>query len=589
MKLLIYGAGVLGSLYAARLQAAGQTVMLLARGQRLADLRAHGIVLEDARTGQRTTTHIDVVEQLAPEDVYDVIIVLMRRNQVDAILPALAANQHTPTVLFMTNNASGTPAYVAALGAERVLLGFPGAGGVRAGAMVRVYVAPRGTQPTTVGELDGTNTPRLQQIARMFEQAEFPVAMSRNMDAWLKTHVALVSPIANALYLAGGDNYRLARTRDGLVLLIRAIREGFRVLRAHGMAITPPKYRALAWLPEPLLVALFQRGFASERAAVALAGHANAARDEMQCLAGEFCTLARATSIPTPAIDRLASYLDPAVQPLVDGSAAIPLDWQGVGEGVGAITGAIFGTRLGQTQRGLGMLSGALAGLLLGKRLTARHRMPLAAKWQRALAGRRGAVEAARVMARVETRYDELYAGRAHDVNPAMRWHLEARILPILALYQALREDTGDQNAALVEVDDLFHTVFAGQRRQIALLRLLPDPFPLFRWIARRKMQRSYPAEGWTTQWVADDEHCLAFNIHRCVYLETMMAYGAPELMPHICAFDDWMFETLPPTIVWERTTTLGRGGDRCDFCWRRVSQAQQTGASHDQDARMTR
>ena len=33
MKLLIYGAGVLGSLYAARLHAAGHRVMLLARGQ----------------------------------------------------------------------------------------------------------------------------------------------------------------------------------------------------------------------------------------------------------------------------------------------------------------------------------------------------------------------------------------------------------------------------------------------------------------------------------------------------------------------------------------------------------------------------
>jgi hypothetical protein len=290
---------------------------------------------------------------------------------------------------------------------------------VRAGEAVRVYIAPRTTQPTTIGELDGTNTPRLQQIARMFEQAGFPVAINRNMDAWLKTHVALVSPIANALYLAGGDNYRLARTRDGLVLLIRAIRDGLQVLRAHGIPITPPKYRALARLPEPLLVTLLQRGFASERAAVALAGHANAAREEMQCLADEFRTLARATSIPTPAIDRLASYLDPAVQPLVDGSAAIPLDWQSVGEGVGAITGAIFGTCLFQTHRRLGMLSGALAGLLLGKRLTAPHRMPLAAKWQRALAGRRGPVEAARLMARVETRYDELYAGRTHYVNRA--------------------------------------------------------------------------------------------------------------------------------------------------------------------------
>lgn len=54
-------------------------------------------------------------------------------------------------------------------------------------------------------------------------------------------HVALVivSPIANAIYMAGNDNYRLARTRDGLVMMIRAIREGMRVLEE----LKFPKYK----------------------------------------------------------------------------------------------------------------------------------------------------------------------------------------------------------------------------------------------------------------------------------------------------------------------------------------------------------
>ncbi len=70
MNMLVYGAGVLGSLYAARLQAAGQHVSLLARGQRFQDIREHGIVLEDVLSGQTTTTHVQVVEQLEPADRY---------------------------------------------------------------------------------------------------------------------------------------------------------------------------------------------------------------------------------------------------------------------------------------------------------------------------------------------------------------------------------------------------------------------------------------------------------------------------------------------------------------------------------------
>ena len=51
-------------------------------------------------------------------------------------------------------------------------------------------------------------------------------------------------------------------------------------------------------------------------------------------------------------------------------------------------------------------------------------------------------------------------------------------------------------------------------------------------------------------------------------------AQGAPELTPICCQVDDWMMENLPPSIRWERTQTLGRGGAVCDFRWRRVPKA---------------
>lgn len=301
-----------------------------------------------------------------------------------------------------------------------------------------------------------------------------------------------------------------------------------------------------------------------------------AARDEVTVLARgrrltELGALADATPVPTPAIDRLAAYLDPAVPPLAEGSADLPLHWAGAG----ALFSGLLGAGLLPHRRWAGLLGGALAGLLLSRRLSASRRMPLARRWQRALARRRGPEVAAAVIVRAEECHRALYAGRTHHANPALRWHLEQRILPILALYQALRAELVDQDAALAEVEALCHAAFASRRRQVALLRLLPDPFPLFRWVGRRTMRRSYPPEGWTTEWLADDDSRLAFNIRSCLYLDTLRAYGAPELLPTICGFDDWMFEPLPPSIAWERTTTLGRGGDRCDFCWRRVDAVE--------------
>ena len=60
-RILVYGAGPLGSLFAARLKEGGNDVSILARGQRLSDLREHGIVLHDVTTDQRTVTRVDAV------------------------------------------------------------------------------------------------------------------------------------------------------------------------------------------------------------------------------------------------------------------------------------------------------------------------------------------------------------------------------------------------------------------------------------------------------------------------------------------------------------------------------------------------
>jgi 2-dehydropantoate 2-reductase len=152
MKILFYGAGVMGSLYAARLQDSGQDVSVLARGQRLADIREHGIVLDDMSTGSKSTTRVNVVEQLDSQDAYDLVVVMMPKNQVSKILPVLAANLNTPNVLFMFNNAGGPDEIVNALGRERVLLGFPGAGGIWKDHVIRYMVVSGRQQPTTLGE-----------------------------------------------------------------------------------------------------------------------------------------------------------------------------------------------------------------------------------------------------------------------------------------------------------------------------------------------------------------------------------------------------------------------------------------------------
>jgi 2-dehydropantoate 2-reductase len=351
MNVLVYGAGVLGSLYAANLQRAGQRVTVLARGKRLEELRENGIILLDEATGEQTATRVEVIGNLEPDRAFDLVLVIVRKNQLSSVLPSLANNHFTPNVLFMVNNAAGPAELTAALGRHRVLLGFAGAGGAYIDGVVRYRITA--IQKTTIGELDGANSQRIHQISWILQEAGFPTEICSDMDAWLKTHVAMVSPVANAIYMAGGDTYRLSRTRDALVLMVRAIREGLRVLRSLGYPITPFYYGSLDCIPEPLLVFVLKKGMASEAAQLVLARHANAARDEMQVVAYEFKQLAAQSGLATPAIDRLAAYINPETHPVEDGQSSLPLNWRKTIAAAGLLTavGITFGWLLSRTKR----------------------------------------------------------------------------------------------------------------------------------------------------------------------------------------------------------------------------------------------
>lgn len=217
---------------------------------------------------------------------------------------------------------------------------------------------------------------------------------------------------------------------------------------------------------------------------------------------------------------------------------------------------------------GLGLLAGVLGGLVIVRRLVAPRRMPNLDIWQEMLAEDRGAAEAASIAARAQARYDKHYAGRPHVDHPALDVHLEENILPYLALYEVLREDTDDQEAILAELERLSEPSVARFHQLMGFLERLPPNFGFFRRTTRLVMRFGFPSSGWEVEWVEDSERSIAFNIQRCFYLDTLRYYGAPELTPLFCRLDDAMYEALPASISWERTKTLGRGDNVCDFRW---------------------
>ena len=216
---------------------------------------------------------------------------------------------------------------------------------------------------------------------------------------------------------------------------------------------------------------------------------------------------------------------------------------------------------------GLGLACGMIVTHLLTRAIR-----PLAhwRYWEQALAERYGKQKAALLAARMQARYEALFKERLRFSNSALRDHFEGHILPAIALYQVLQEETGSSAEALDLVDRCFSAHIQASREawQMRLLDGLPGNFELLRIANRAALRNGFPAEGWQVEWVEDSPQRIAYDITDCFYLNVFRQYGVPELTAHCCTIDDQLYGHLR-TIAWERTETLGRGDARCNFVLR--------------------
>jgi 2-dehydropantoate 2-reductase len=267
------------------------------------------LVLEDVVTGNRTITRVAVAERLLAEDSYDMALVAVRRDQLASIMADLTSNRVIPFVLFMLNNPQGSTRLLDILGSDRVLLGFPGAGGTLEGHVVRYAMIAQ--QPTMVGEPSGKRSTRLRVLAEALRASGFRTRMENDMDAWLSAHALFITAVSGAIYLAEGDCERLSRNQKLLELMVNGVREGFKAQHKIRRPILPFALQVLfTWLPRPFAVKYWQRFFSQPMGDIVIGRHARYAYAEMQILAADCRILLAQSGVPAPSLDRLHSAID---------------------------------------------------------------------------------------------------------------------------------------------------------------------------------------------------------------------------------------------------------------------------------------
>ena len=280
MRILVFGAGVIGSLYGALLAEAGYDVSVYARGRRLESLLQNGLQYRSG--GEIRTATVKVLPEVAPDDSYDLIFLTVRENQLHTALSELRQNC-SPAIVTMVNSLETYDEWEKICGEGRIIPAFPGAGGGFDGNVLDAALTPRLVQPTTFGKTDGKE----KDLARVLHRAKIPCQIVADMHAWQLCHLAMVVPIADAYYEAADPEHA---GRDAALMrkTAKQIRDNLSAIAARKIRLSPGKMQVFRLLPVPLVGWILGLVFQSSFGDRFMYRHSMKAPDEMRQLHEQF-------------------------------------------------------------------------------------------------------------------------------------------------------------------------------------------------------------------------------------------------------------------------------------------------------------
>lgn len=275
-RLLIFGAGVIGSLYALRFAQSGLDVTLLARGKRLDALQRNGLQYNDNGTIKQIS--IRTIEKLANDDIYDFIFVPVRYDQAESALSAIKNNQ-SKTIITLTNT-MGYDSWLEIVG-DRLLPGFPGAGG---DIKEDVLYAQFGSK-TFFGEINGQMTERVIDLAKIFETANLPYEIQKDIQAFHVSHAALAVVNKHFYTNEGMVDLETARSESILSKVATDIKQNIRLVEQAGISVIPPETKSMGELSERDIIAHYRQMLSNDFIIdVKLGNHAVSAKAEILLL-----------------------------------------------------------------------------------------------------------------------------------------------------------------------------------------------------------------------------------------------------------------------------------------------------------------
>ena len=255
MKILFFGRGAIGTQYAWAFEKTGHTVVFYVREGRSVQYGPYvDLKISDGRRKKRKTVQerfdVSFIEEIDPEEKYDLIFFSINPEQVKEAAKYLAPRVGDSTVLFFNNFGNDPYDAMLPIPKDQIVVGFPGAGGGYDGNKLYGNLF-KGVQ---LGIKKEAPDARERMVLDLFASSGFKTSEKHDIQNFLINHY-VANAAMEAEVIKAGSFKNVADSKEALTGMFENIREMIPYLKAKNvtpdlsvrlLALRPP--RAMAGL-----------------------------------------------------------------------------------------------------------------------------------------------------------------------------------------------------------------------------------------------------------------------------------------------------------------------------------------------------
>ena len=281
MKILIYGAGVVGCTYGWQLSNAGCDVTVLVRKGQKEVIQKDGIQIICSDFRGKARKDIDVIFK-----------------------PTGKAN-----IVFFQNNWDVFTEIDKYLKAEQYFFAFPFmVGGGKENKSIHCAISGLKYSNTPLGEKDGRITPRVEKFSIILDKANLKPAISNQILVWIITHYAVAAGLSAGIMSARSASKFIKNTAI-IKTAMKAIREGLAICKRMGINPKTEKANRLYLLPLFISVPIAKKIYSNEALQLMFEGHINHSPTEIRQMIDDIINSGKIYGVDTPNLSQLKKHI----------------------------------------------------------------------------------------------------------------------------------------------------------------------------------------------------------------------------------------------------------------------------------------